>query len=472
MKVRTGTAKFIRAVCIITAVVLSVGLFNGCGNNNAADGKKTVLTVGSWPPNEGAAKEKWDERKQRFEEANQDISINPDTWGFELKTFYAKAAGGNLPTLYNTHVTEMSQIISSGYAADITDALKKHNVYDKMNKDILKLISKDGKVYAYPYESYALGLGCNIDLMKKAGLVDEDETPKQPKNWDEVLEFAVKIKEATGKPGFVFPTSGNNGGWLFTALAWSFGTEFMKQGDDGKWTATFDSPEAAAALQWIKDLKWKYDVLPANTLIDGTEYYKVFGTGDAGMFIAAGDLTYRLPKYGTPKESIGMLAMPAGPKRHVTLLGGNITVVSDKATEKEIDAAVRWMKSAYTPDITDEFKLNADKEMQTRITNDELVTIKSMVVWNQEAQTTQYQNELIEKYANGNKNHVKPYNEFIADLGDCQLQAEEPMCAQALYGVLDSCIQEVLTYENADCAEVLRKANSDFQKDYLDNVDY
>ena len=69
-------------------------------------------------------------------------------------------------------------------------------------------------------------------------------------------------------------------------------------------------------------------------------------------------------------------------------------------------------------------------------------------------------------------NHVKLYNDFVADLGDCKLHPEEPVCAQELYGILDNCIQAVLTDKNADCAELLKKANSDFQQNYLDNLDY
>lgn len=44
----------------------------------------------------------------------------------------------------------------------------------------------------------------NVDLMEQAGLMDADGTPKQPKDWSEVAEFAVQIKEATGKPGIAF----------------------------------------------------------------------------------------------------------------------------------------------------------------------------------------------------------------------------------------------------------------------------
>ena len=179
---------------------------------------------------------------------NTDFVIQPDNWSFDLKSFYAKAAGGQIPIVYSTNFTEVSQIISAGYSADLTKELKKQGLYDKMSKDVLDVVSKDGKVYAFPYAAYVLGLAYNVDLFEKAGLMNEDGTPKQPKDWNELAEFAVKIKNATGVPGFIFPTANNVGGWIFTSVAWSYGTEFMKK-DGDKWKATFDSPEAAEALQ-------------------------------------------------------------------------------------------------------------------------------------------------------------------------------------------------------------------------------
>ena len=145
----------------------------------------------------------------------------------------------------------------------------------------MRLVSKDGKVFAFPYAAYALGMAYNVDLMEQAGLMDADGTPKQPKDWSEVAEFAVQIKEATGKPGIAFPTASNFGGWLFMPVAWSYGVSFMEQDSDGKWKATFDTPEAVEALQYIKDLKWKYDVLPANSIVTGEDYYRIFGTNRA-----------------------------------------------------------------------------------------------------------------------------------------------------------------------------------------------
>ena len=470
---KKSRSKWLKAVSLITAGVLMAGVCTSCGKgkDKDADGK-TVITVGGWPSKDGKEKDNIEARKARFEEANADVKITPDNWNFDLKSFYAKAAGGQLPTVYNTNFTEASQIIESGYSADITETLKKHGIYDKINKNILDIISKDGKVYAYPYNAYALGLAYNVDLFEKAGLMEADGTPKQPKDWNEVVEFAQKIKKATGKAGFVFPTSGNNGGWLFTSLAWSFGADFMKKGDDGKWKATFDSIEAAEALQWIKDLKWKYDVLPANTLIDHTELFKLYGTGEAGMLISAGDLHWKVSQYAMNPESIGMMAMPTGPKKHVTLMGGMIYSVSNKATKDQIDAALRWIETAYSPEATDEFKENKEKDIDLAIEKNQIVTIKSMSPWSSDSDAVKFENNLRDEKANAKPNHVKLYNDFMADMGDCELRPEEPVCAQELYGILDSCIQEVLTNKDADPAELLKKANADFQSNYLDNLDY
>lgn len=94
-----------------------------------------------------------------------------------------------------------------------------------------------------------------------------------------------------------------------------------------------------------------------------------------------------------------------------------------------------------------------------------------MSPWSEQAEILQFENSLIEKNANLNLNHVKLYNDFVANC-TAEIQAEEPVCAQELNGVLDGCIQRVLADENADCAELLEKANADFQKKYLNNITY
>lgn len=114
-------------MALAAAAAVLWGSFTGCGNENSAttsDGK-TRISIGNWPSKEGKDKENMEKKKERFEKENPEYEIIPDNWMFDLKSFYPKAAGGQLPTIYTTHFTEASQIIAAGYSADITDGLKK-----------------------------------------------------------------------------------------------------------------------------------------------------------------------------------------------------------------------------------------------------------------------------------------------------------------------------------------------------------
>lgn len=459
-----------RLLAAALCVVMCIALFTGCGKkaNDKDEQGRTILSVGGWPSKEGKDLDRMNTKKSEFEAANPDVVIKGDVWAFDRKTFVTKAAGGQLPTYFFAGFTEVPGIIEGEYSADLTEALEKYGYIENLNPDILELVSTEEGIWAIPTSAYVLGLAFNTELMEQAGLMEADGTPKQPKDWYEVAEFATIIKEKTGKPGMIFPSANNVGGWIFNPVAWSFGVEFMKQDEDGNWKATFDTPEAVAALQYIKDLKWKYDVLPSNTLVDGTEYYKVFGTGNAGMLIAAGDYTRQVVKYGMKPEQIGIMAMPAGPKRHVTLMGGGTYTVANNATADQIDAAVRWHSVGFNYKLTNDVKKSMDDEIQKKLDEGQLVGVKTMSIWSTNSESLSYEHSLIDKNANANQNHVKLYNDFVTDC-PAEIQAEVPVCAQELYGVLDGCIQEVLTNKDADCAKLIKEACADFQANYLDN---
>lgn len=466
--------RYLKIFATTAALVLAVSCFSGCGKkaNDKDEQGRTILSVGEWPSKEGTELDNQNAKKARFEEANSDVVIQPDMWTFDRKTFYAKAAGGQLPGYFRVGFTEIAEIINSEYSADLTDVVKKRGYEGMFNPDVLEVIStEDGRIMALPQSAYVLGLAYDTELFKAAGLMEADGTPKQSKDWNEVAEFAVKIKEATGQPGIVLNTSNKSGGWIFTAIAWSFGVDFMEKDENGKWQATFNTPECAEALQWVKDLKWKYDVVPSNTLVNSEEAYKLFATGNGAMLITAGDIAGKVAKYGMKPDSLGMMAMPAGPKRHVTLLGGSLRCVNPVATEAQIDAAIRWHETENTFEVTDEYITNIRKDRERETSEGMLVGIKNMSTWSSQAPSLQALNAMIDEYANSNPNHVKLYNEFVADC-PAEIQAEEPVCCQELYEILDACIQEVLSNKDADCAELLKKANTDFQKNYLDNLTY
>ena len=464
--------KTFKTIAALTLAVSTVLAASGCGKTTTDKDEqgRTVISVGAWPQNEGKALDAMNLRKDLFEKDNPDVAVKGDSWSFSIDTFYAKAAGGTLPTVFSTNFTELAQIITSDYSADLTETLKKRGYDGKFNPTILDLASKDGKTYSFPVNAYILGLGYNTELFEKAGLMEADGTPKQPKNWDELVGFAVQIKDKTGVAGIVFPSAGNQGGWMFTPVAYSYGVEFEKKDENGKWTATFNTPECVEALQWIKDLKWKYNVVPENVTVDADKYYELFSTGQAAMMLAPGNFSDYVIQYGMTPDQLGIMAYPAGPKRHVTLVGGELNSVSSKSTPEQIDAAVRWIETKYNYSATDTFKQTTEKSIDKKLSDNVIVGIKGMSVWNQDTESVEYENALIDEKCNINPNHVRLYNDFVQN--PCELQAEVPVCAQELYKILDNCISAVFSDKDADCAAIIEKACKDFQMDYLDNIDY
>ncbi|HIU47725.1 MAG TPA: extracellular solute-binding protein [Candidatus Avimonoglobus intestinipullorum] len=444
----------------------------GCGNSgegeNTADSGKTQLVVGNWPDQEGN-KTLYDNQmktKEAFETAYPDIEIIPDEYGYDVQTFTAKAEGGTLPTLYTTHFTEVDKIVDMGYAADITDAAKEYGYYDNMNEVIFNSASRDGKLYLVPGSMYSLGLILNMDLFEQAGLVEEDGTPMAPKTFDELIEVGRTIKEKTGVPAFVFPTTEGGGGWNFTVLAWNFGGTFMEQDADGNWQATFNSPECIAALQYLKDLKWEYDLLPQNTLVNNAETSKLIGTNQVAMsFGHPSQARIPIRNYGMSKDSLGYAQMPAGPERHVTLIGGDYRVFVNDATPEEIDAGFKWLEFiGVSPNLTEDAKVQMENNVKTDVENGMIIGIEDLSLWGEDSEVYQYNKELRDKYCNVNINHIKLYN----DKTGLEFQTEEPVCAQDLYQILDRCIQNVLNNENADCAQIMADAANEFQTNYLD----
>ncbi len=459
--------KRIASAAVALTMVTGIAALSGCSGKqeSGADGK-VEISVANWPAKEGALLDANNKIKETFEKENPDITIVPDTWTFDLQSFYPKAAAGLLPTVFTAFYSEITNLIDTGYLADITDYIKQEGYYDMINPTVRDIMSKDGKVYALPNESYGLGVAVNIKLLEQAGFVDADGTPHQPKDWTELAEMAKIIKEKTGKAGFVMQTAENYGGWIFTNIAWGFGTEFMKK-ENGKWKATFNSDEAAEALQYIKDLKWKYDVLPANVVIGANDVTELFATGQAAMMITGSGIGDSIGSYDMDKNDLGMLGMPAGPKGRYSLVGGMLTCISANSTEAQIKAALKWLS---LDTYTDEQKASYSANQQQYIDKGAAVGIKTLPSWLDEKPSQKFIDEFREKNTNININHVKVYNDFLDDK-DVIFRAEEPVCAQDLYGLLDDCVQSVIKDKNADCKALLEEANKNFQQQYLDKME-
>lgn len=424
-----------------------------------------TIKLGNWPEANASNYVDYENRKEAFMKKYPYITIETDNYSYSTDTFLAKAASGQLPDMFQTHLTEVDKIVNAGYAEDITDAYNASNYPGNVNPEVMSLVIRDDRVYGIPVSSYSIGLYCNVALFEEAGLVDANGIPVFPKTWDELAETASIIKKKTGKAGFSIPTTDGQGGWLFASIAWSFGADFEEQ-VNGKWTAIFDKPEAVAALQWLKDMKWEYNAMP-DSIGTLTDCMNLYGSDQLATWMCHQNLANGIVNStGMSKDNIAMTALPEGPAGRVTLTGGSVHMMA-KGTSPEKQAAIlKWLEFGDSSPLTDEDSLASyETTCKTNAESGFPVGPTTVRMWigGERAEAEQ---AIRDKYCNVNMELWNSYCQHAEE----GLRAEPAVNAQELYAMLDSVIQEVLTNKNADCQQLLTTACANFQSDYLDNA--
>lgn len=439
---------------------------NAEAGNEEKEAEPVTITVGNWSNKDEGDYDVKEASRKAFMDLYPDIIVETDTYQYATDTFLAKAASGELPDVFVTHFTEVDKIINAGYAQDITEAFNNSEYAGHMNDDVLDLLTVDGKVYGVPFEGYSMCLYCNVELFKEAGLVDENGTPIFPTTWEEVAETAATIKEKTGKGGFALPSSGNTGGWLFTNMAWSFGADFEEQ-VDGKWKAVFDSEETAAAVQYLKDLRWTDDAMPDNCLMSLDDWMNYFASDQVAMGIChIGIANSLVASGGMNKDNIAITAIPEGPAGQTTLMGGTVYMMAAGVSQEKQEAILKWLLySTASPSVDEESLANYEEKLKGYVEKDYIVGPTGLDVW-KDTERGEREQEIVDKYTNVDMRLWNSYCEHKSE----NLKAEPPVNVQELYAVLDSVIQEVLTNENADCQALLKEAAQNFQSDYLDSA--
>ena len=427
-----------------------------------------VIEVGDWPAESSTeSRARMDKIREEFMEQNPGIVIVPKEWQYDVKAYLPQATSGQVPTLYNTYFTEIDRVINAGFARDITEQLQESGWYDLFSDQMIEMLERDGKIYTIPTNVYSMGLQINENVFRAAGLVNADGTVMIPETYEEVLEYSKIIKEKTGAYGFLIPTQGASGGWRFINLAWSFGTNFMEK-VDGKWKATFDSPECAAALQYVKDLKYEYGLMPEDILISGNLLPELFATDKLGMCIEEPFTGTVISKYAYDRDDLIYASMPEGPGGRYVQMGGTIRVIDRNATDEQVEACLLWLEFVgMGPTLTEDTKESIVSGFELSDQKGHIVGMLPLTPWNDKAEVVQYRIDVINEMRNVDSRNYAHY-----EANKATLRAEEPVNCAELYQVLSNCLQEVLSSKDSDPAKILEKAASDFQLNSLDNVNY
>ncbi len=462
MKIRKVLAGLLAAVMVVPMAA--------CGPAKEEAGKVNI-TIGNWPADtDPSGQERMAKLKDEFMAQNPDINIITDTTYYDTKNLNLKGSAKQLATLYACPVTEVSTAYNAGYAKPITKYMDKYGFTEAMNPEVLSVIKGgDGEIYAIPLSAYKQGFYINKKIFKEAGLVNEDGSIKYPKTWEEVAEYAKTVTEKTGKAGFAFPTINNVGGWLLLNIARGYGADFVKQNNDGKYEAIFNTPEFVEALKYVQDLKWKYDTLHSDTNMDQIGMYKYFATDQAAMMIATPPCNWLYSDYSMDFDNAYVVPMPAGPKGAYAQIGADINMISSEATDEQVEACFKWlMFMGNSPQLSDEQveKIKSEYEQSAQKGNP-ILDRDGFPIFSK-GDAFEIRKAARADYVNVDMSNYEKYFDTGVDV---TIFPEPPVCAQQMYAVLDGVIQELITNKDADPAALAATACEDFQVNHLDKLD-
>jgi multiple sugar transport system substrate-binding protein len=204
------------------------------------------------------------------------------------------------------------------------------------------------RTYALPWSVQAQAMYYRADWLRRLRL-------KVPATWEEMVKVAVafttKDPDGNGKDdtygiGVYGSTNRGYAYWTFQDWLWQAGGSVLKTSrQNGKWIANLDTPECKRALQFEKDLAFKYKVFqPGYNTADSAAVYGTFADGMTGMVFHAG---YRIMEYRERLgKRLGTALMPAGPQGGWVLgEGENIYVNRNTKHKKEAIIFANWMLS-------------------------------------------------------------------------------------------------------------------------------
>jgi multiple sugar transport system substrate-binding protein len=214
-----------------------------------------------------------------FEAAHDNVKINaletpPD---FDTQLLVDLAAG-TAPDVWNQDASTLARLVDSGYVLDMNECVKlvpEFNM-DRFFPSVLAIHQreKDGPIYGVPNDFTPMVIYYNTKSFEKAKV----DPPKAGWTWDEFVKTAQELTlDSQGRNSLDASfDAANVVQWGFRVRQFSFEWIYRvweNGGDvispDGT-TATgyLDSPEAIAAITWLRDLVTAQKVAPSPSTLD------------------------------------------------------------------------------------------------------------------------------------------------------------------------------------------------------------
>ncbi len=203
-------------------------------------------------------------------------------WGTYYDQLTATYSTGNIPDVAVMHASVLPNFSDRELLTPLGDGFAKVGI-DTADyvPAALSNASRNGTVYALPFDLHAILFHVNMDLMAQAGLVNDDGSPKMPTSPEELISMGKTFKEKTGKTFIASEGQSNEGMMvrLWESFMWQQGVDVLSA--DGK-TASIATPEGEKAAALIKSL---YDEGLSNSALDYAGAEQAFLNGEAGILL-------------------------------------------------------------------------------------------------------------------------------------------------------------------------------------------
>ncbi len=307
----------------------------------SAQAEPVEIVVWDKPSADAADKAFKEEAFAAFEAKYPNIKVThvEQTKEKEREQFMTAVAGGEQPDLYKNPYPDMESYIAQGIAADITDLWNSFEGKDGYLPSSLNAATVDGKIYGVPNDMYVTGLLYNKQMFTDAGL----DPAAALKDWDSFGAAAQKMTDAA-KGTYGYAILGMDwADWFFEYYVWQAGGDLTEKQPDGTAKLMFTSDATIKALQYYKDLKFKYKATQKNVVQSLDDNQKDFYTGRAASMIAGSDWIGGLVAKGMDLNNIGFSALPAGPSgKAPSQVGGSYWILNPKSSPEKRQAAFTY----------------------------------------------------------------------------------------------------------------------------------
>jgi len=341
--------RFRAFVFIASLLVLAAG----CGGNGEQE--SGVVTLTFWHSTVSSTVPALNELAAKFHEEYPGIEVKPQyvpTGDALIQKLITSVQSNTAPDISWIHANFLQDIIEANAIYRIDefqggpDSLPQADI-DDIYPALLQESKWRGTMYSLPMEATGVGLLCNRELFRNAGL-DPD---RPPATWEELREDAKKLtldRNGDGKNeqvGFfvpVFPASGPLGDWM----VWQFYPFLFQAGGDvitkDQTHVLYNSEAGVKALTL-----WKNIYSDLNLSSFTVDYEVAFASKQLAMAL---DGPWNLPRWKQIKGLDWSIApLPAGPAKRATIVGGEyLAVFRQSAHPKEAWTFLKWM---IRPDI-------------------------------------------------------------------------------------------------------------------------